>query len=266
MSAYLPGITPYDDVNRVLRDFAGGICSVLGSQFVGMYVYGSLVLGDFDPAASDIDFLVVTDGELSERSFAALAEMHARFAQGRSSWANRIEAAYIPRQALNHAPPTAGRYPQVEKGTQLFRAPLEPGWAFQRYTLRERGVAVSGPPASTLIEPVEPDEMRRAAAAILDDWLERSRSDPGWLGWARERQALAFIVLTACRLLYSVESGSVASKPACAQWATQQLAPRWTPLIERALASQHARGHSSDGDVQEMLAFLAEARILVRQK
>jgi hypothetical protein len=50
---------------------------------------------------------------------------------------------------------------------------LESGWIFQCYTLREHRVVVAGPDPRTLIDPVDPDEMRQAAAAIVGKWLEQ---------------------------------------------------------------------------------------------
>jgi predicted nucleotidyltransferase len=54
----------HPDVQQVLREILQGAQSILGNQFVGMYVHGSLAIGDFDPQRSDIDFLVVTSGDL----------------------------------------------------------------------------------------------------------------------------------------------------------------------------------------------------------
>ena len=73
------------------------IQAILGSQFVGMYLYGSLAIGDFDPQGSDIDFLVVTEGDLAETQFTSLQEMHKQFDGSGSPWAGRVETAYIPR-------------------------------------------------------------------------------------------------------------------------------------------------------------------------
>jgi hypothetical protein len=50
--------------------------------------------------------------------------------------------------------------------------------------------------------------------AILGDWQEKARQDPDWIAWVRKRGCQAFVVLTICRLLYSLETGSVTSKPA----------------------------------------------------
>jgi len=58
--------TPYPDVNIVLHVLLKNVQTVLGNHFIGMYVYGSLASGDFDPQRSDIDFLVVTADRLPD--------------------------------------------------------------------------------------------------------------------------------------------------------------------------------------------------------
>ena len=57
--------TPYPDVNEVLNLLLTNVKGILRDQFVGMYLYGSLSSGDFNPETSDIDFLVVTTDFLS---------------------------------------------------------------------------------------------------------------------------------------------------------------------------------------------------------
>lgn len=51
--------TPYEDVNTLLGALLARIRSVLGINLVGVYLYGSLPSGDFDPDVSDIDLLAV---------------------------------------------------------------------------------------------------------------------------------------------------------------------------------------------------------------
>lgn len=178
--------TLYADVNQTLLDLTAQIQAILGGQFVSLALYGSLALGDFDPDGSDIDFIVVTDGELSDPLVEALQAMHAQFDRCGSPWSGRVEAAYIPLGALNQPAPSAGLYPQVERGTVLGRAPLESGWAFQRHSLRKHGVLVAGRDLRSLIDPVAFAEMQAAALSILQGWLDhnRARIRPGSPGRA----------------------------------------------------------------------------------
>ena len=248
--------TTYTDVNAVLRDFLAYIQAILGSRFLGMYLSGSLALGDFDPHSSDIDFVVVTDAEIADDLFVALQDMHTHFDESLSPWAAKVEAVYIPQDALRHSAPTTARYPQIEKGTTLFKDHLESGWIFQCDILREHGVVVAGPDPRTLIDPVDPDDMRRAVAAIPGLWLEQARHDPSWLAWLHQRGNQAFVVLTLCRLLYTLDSGTVASKLAAACWAQKALGKRWAALIERSFAGQHDSRETPDSDVNDTVALI----------
>ena len=51
--------------NALLRELYTRVRELLGEQFVGMYLDGSLTSGGFDQD-SDIDFVVVTRDEISE--------------------------------------------------------------------------------------------------------------------------------------------------------------------------------------------------------
>ncbi|WP_201366392.1 aminoglycoside adenylyltransferase domain-containing protein [Dictyobacter formicarum] len=248
--------TPYADVNAVLHDFAASLQALLGSHFRGMYLYGSLALGDFDPHSSDIDFIVVTDAELADDLFKGLQDLHERFDHSGSPWAGKIEAAYIPQDALQHTTATTACYPQVEKERPLFKGPLEIGWSFQRHTLREHGVRVVGPNPHQLFAPVDQSDLWQAADAIArKEWLERV-DDPDWLGWARQRGSQSFVVLMLCRFLYTLDTGGVASKLVAARWVQRALGKRWSVLIECALAGQHESGEAPDSDMQDTIALI----------
>jgi hypothetical protein len=98
--------------------------------------------------------------------------------------------------------------------------------------------------------------MRRAAAPIAEQWLEQAANDPTWLTWLYEREHQAFVVLTLCRLLYTLDFGSVASKPAAARWAEQALGPRWATRIARSMAEQHSGGEATESDIAGTIALV----------
>ncbi|KKU23014.1 MAG: hypothetical protein UX35_C0012G0001, partial [Microgenomates group bacterium GW2011_GWA1_46_15] len=45
---FLMNVTPYSDVNRLLNTLLTRMQSILHDKLVGLYLYGSLVTGDFD--------------------------------------------------------------------------------------------------------------------------------------------------------------------------------------------------------------------------
>ena len=105
MSAHVTHPMPYADVNAVLHVLLSGVQTILGNHFIGMYLYGSLASGDFDPGRSDIDFVVVTADELPDEMLPALEAMHARITASGLKWATKLEGSYIPRQAIRRYDP-----------------------------------------------------------------------------------------------------------------------------------------------------------------
>src|SRR5262245_36325848 len=83
------------DVTGMLEALLPGIRNVLGDNLVGIYLRGSLALGDFIPATSDIDVLVVTMRPVGDAEFGALADLHARLAASPHPYARRLEIAYV---------------------------------------------------------------------------------------------------------------------------------------------------------------------------
>jgi hypothetical protein len=226
----------YPDVDAVLRGFLEGARSILGGRFVGLYLYGSLAAGDFSPDRSDIDFVVVTDGELSRVHLSALTEMHDHFASSDSPWATEVDGSYIPRDALRRHDPGRAGHPHVERGVGKLRVEhFGPDWVIQRHVLREHGVVLAGPAPRTLIDTVGPDDIRRAVRALaLDVWAPLGEDPVELAHWHWGAQV--YTILTMCRMLHTLETGEVVSKQAAARWARSALGPPWASLIDRALA------------------------------
>jgi hypothetical protein len=225
--------TPYPDINAVLHVLLSDVQTVLGNQFVGMYLYGSLASGDFAPQRSDIDFVVVTDGKLADETLPALAAMHARIAASGLKWAAKLEGSYIPQHVLRRHDPTAAPCPYINEGN--FRVGRLGGdWIIQRHTLREQGIVLAGPAPHTLIDPVQPDDLRWGVLGFLREWWAPMLHNPDPRLRGSEYQA--YTVLTLCRALYTLECGDVVSKPVAARWAQEAIDEQWRPLIEQALA------------------------------
>jgi hypothetical protein len=238
------------EIAPVLQSVLAGAREVLGARFAGMYLYGSLATGDFNPERSDIDFAVVTDDVLPDASVAALAELHARLAASGERWFAHLEGSYIPRAAMRRYDPDA-RHPNLSIGEPLKVEPHGADWVIQRWVLREHGVVLAGPHPRTFIDPVTQAELRDAVAELLRGFWSRQLVESEFLA---PREYQVFAVLSMCRALRTLEHGDMLSKAAAARWAIETLAPPWPAVIARALAWPH--GDQSDG--------LDETRALIR--
>lgn len=241
--------TPYPGVNTVLHVLLKNVQTILGNNFIGMYVYGSLASGDFDPQRSDIDFLVVTADRLPDEMIAALKAMHARITASGLKWAKKVEGSYISQNTLRrYELPDAPR-PYVNEGSFCL-ARYGNEWTLERHIIREQGIVVTGPAPQTLIDPVQPNDLRRAVLGILHEWWSPMLYDPTWLH-SDEHQAYA--ILTMCRTLYTLQYDTVVSKPVAARWAQETLGNQWEVLIRQALAWQH---HVKFDNMDEILDFI----------
>ena len=225
--------TPYADVNEVLGLLLTKVERILGNEFIGMYLYGSLSSGDFDPASSDIDFVFVTTGLLTEELVSALESMHREILASGLERAQRLEGAYVPKDLIRRHNPEGSPCPAINEGN-FYIARLGSDWIIQRHVLREYGVTVKGPQPRTLIDPISPEELRQAILGILREWWFPMLDNPAWL---RERGSHyhSYAVISMCRALHGLTHGCIASKPVAAHWAQAELGERWSPLIEKAL-------------------------------
>ena len=250
--------TPHPEVNELLDTLTDGLRGVLGDQLVGAYLFGSSTTDDFD-RESDVDVVAVTADKIPDETFAALQAMHTRIAAIDSWYATQVEVSYIPKLAIRRYDPPDIMHPRLDRGTgeSLYMMPHDADWVVQRYLIRERGLALLGPDPSTLIDPVSPDDLRRAMLELMAEWLAPMLENPPRV---RTRGYQSFIVLSTCRILYTIEHGDVLSKGAAVVWGEKTLDSRWTPLIQGAwLGRQNHAAAPLAEDLTETWAFIRYA-------
>ncbi len=227
-----------------------------------MYLDGSLATGGFD-SASDIDFVVVLDSAVTEGDFVALQAMHDRIATLDDPLAIQLEGFYVPASALR-CDATGLRYPNLERGPgeRLKWVALDAAWVIHRYVLSNYGVTVVGPDPRTITEPVAPSELRDAAGGFLE-WLTGLTADSVPMA---SRGYQSYIVLTACRILYTLAHSDVASKGTAVVWAADARCA--LALADRRSGTRPAvrRWSPLPGAVAETLAFIETCAAQRRQQ
>ncbi len=225
-------LTPYPDINELLDSLLQQIRSILGDKLVGLYLYGSLVTGDFDYDISDIDLLAVTSYDLNPAEFDRLQQMHNDIAGQNKQWDNRIEVAYISAAALKTYKTHTSQIAIISPGEPFHIKEAGKDWAINWYSVREKGVALYGPPPQTIIDPITKLE-------FIQIVIDQTRQWSGWLDNIKSRPYQAYAILTMCRALYAYKHGDQVSKKQAALWAQQEL-PEWSLLISNALAWREA--------------------------
>jgi hypothetical protein len=223
--------TPYEDLNAVLQEVVTGARTILIDNFVGAYLHGSFAIGDFD-RFSDADFLIVVDKDINDTELSALETLHQDIFNTDSFWAKHLEGSYIPKNALCELPPPQRKFVYLNQGhKQLVRSDHDDSLVVY-WTLREKGVTLTGPNPRDLIASVSADALRTEVADTMRRWRQILLADPGELN---NRFYQTFAVLSYCRMLQTLETGTIESKRAGAAWAKRNMDSRWHSLIQHAL-------------------------------
>ena len=232
MSQTVP--TPYPELNTVLSKLVASIQQVVGNNFVGAYLQGSFAVGDFD-AHSDVDFIVVTEKELSSEQVQSLQEVHEQIYCLDSPWAQHLEGSYFPREVLRYSDSTDNQLWYLDNGSHVLIQSNHCNTVIVRSVLREKGVILVGPAPAILVDPIPIETLRKAILATIHDWGQVILSDPEHFN---NRFYQSFIVLSYCRMLHDLVEGVPGSKRAGAEWAKTHLDPSWIGLIDRTWAGR----------------------------
>ncbi|MEO3807445.1 DUF4111 domain-containing protein [Sphaerisporangium sp. B11E5] len=226
----------WDDCDTDIREYVNGTLTAAGIPLAGAYLHGSLAMGCFYRAKSDLDLLLLVSDPLD----AGQRERASRAFAGRSEHrpiTGDLELSILTRrQAATHEHPRPYEVHYSAAWTERILSGLV-DYAEQRHdpdltahiaVTRGRGVTLLGAPPQEVFAPV-PDHDYLAAA--LED-----------LEWALKDDRLLsspyYGVLNACRVLAMLEgaSGLVLSKEEGAAWALERLPERHRPLVKQALA------------------------------
>lgn len=231
-------LTRFPELDEILRDHANRLQEVLGDFLIGVYLVGSLAIGDFD-LTSDIDFIVVTRGDPSEPQREQIQSVHEQTYGQNNRWVKHLEYSFFPIDKLNA--PSSPFSPESRTGDgsrELWHfdhggQPMEQSdhdnSLVVRWTLREKAVVVMGPSPTTFLNPVSVAALRDEIRNTLVGWGNELLEDSAPY---RNRFFQAFIVLHFCRMLQDLEEGRVTSKLQGAEWARINLESKWVPLID----------------------------------
>jgi predicted nucleotidyltransferase len=219
---------PYRDINKLLESLLYQMRQVFQEKLAGLYLYGSLASGDFDPDSSDIDLLVVTTSKITARNIEALRIMHRDFTRDNPAWEDRIDVVYLSAKAIKEFRTEKGPV-VISRGEPLHVREGEPlkDWLQNWYIIRENGQTIYGLPAKSVIPPITREEFVEAVRRYAVEVGERVKHEIN-------RGEQAYIILTICRVLHVIKTGKQASKREAALWAQEEL-PEWSKLIQNAI-------------------------------
>jgi len=241
-----------EPVRSTMQALTRGLVKVLGDRLVGVYLGGSLPMGDFCAASSDLDFLVITRGPLSIEESLAVELLH-RDLLRRYDYAARLEGDYAPAGVLVPEG-TSEPVPGCERGIFLPKVGEIMLSADNIANLREYGMVFYGPDPHAILPAVAPDQVRAAVREMLKLGPVAPES----------AQDAAGQILNLLRSGCALERGEPATKSDGARWGLEHLGAEWHPVIRTALA---VRCHQvTPGDAERLGKALPELYRLIQER
>ena len=211
--------------------------SILACGVLRIGVFGSFAR-DEATKTSDVDFIIVTGKDLSEKQVKEVQTAHDHIYGQDNRWVKRMEYSFFSKPALRQH-----SSPYTQDGSN--NSPTRKLWYFNngsrtiersdhcntlvtRWIMREKGITVLGPNPATLIDPISANELRKEIKDTLVGWGKELLENPEP---RKNRFYQSYLVLNYCRMLYDLHKGEVNSKLAGIEWAKSNLDPQWISLI-----------------------------------
>jgi hypothetical protein len=205
------------------------ISNILGKDFLGMYLHGSLALKDFVPERSDLDIVIVLQDELSKDQLMSINIMHEKLILDNIPYSDRMECTYIPVNSLKKYSQDKAYFHCLHVGGNFY---IDGFGIIEKHVLREKGIVIRGSDPKTFIKPVNEKDLKNAANESLKVW---------WLPKLKDHALLmnddyqVYAILTMCRAFYTIKTGEITSKSKAANFVINDMANKYSFLITEAL-------------------------------
>jgi predicted nucleotidyltransferase len=231
----------------------------LAGNLIGVYLHGSLAMGCFNPARSDLDLLVVSHYGMEVETKRDLIEDLLRVSGAPSP----IEISFLRESDLepwHHPAPFDLHFSEAWR-EQYVRQLADGQWRMWNDTrrtdpdlaahvtvLRRRGITLYGEPIAEVLPCVPAADY---ISAIWGDFLDARRT---------ATRNPSYLILNACRIHAYLCDGRVFSKDEGGVWARRTLAEPWTDTVARALAAYRGETEESfeAGEMEAFAAYMAQ--------
>ena len=251
-------------VEEVVGAYLDAIDREMPALVEGLYLTGSVALGDFRPHASDIDFVAVTPNPPDAAAIAALRRAHDRL---RTRWPRPcFDGCYLTWKDLAHDPGATecGPYSYEGRFHARSRGPSDPvTW----HTVAHHGMACRGAVPSDLTIWTDHEKLTQWTLNNLDSYWRRLLTRASRVLHRQSLIALTsygtvWIVLGVSRLHFTLATGEICSKEGAGRYALQTFPERWHAVVNESLRIRQADRARPDlaSALAEMMAELGTRR------
>lgn len=216
------------DVQSFMQKYVKSLNKHLPSDLIeGVYIYGSIALGAFNEAKSDIDFIVVLRRVVSKQELANLQDIHVQM--NKHAFGKRMDGVYIQLNTIGETNEELPTYPYCANGE------VKVGhWDVNHITwwvLKEHGITLQGTLIGELNIPTKWDDVLKALEYNMNKyWFSKSKKKYLFL----LDSMVEFSTCTISRIICSLELRDILSKDKAVRLCIDMLPERWHLLLKES--------------------------------
>jgi predicted nucleotidyltransferase len=234
-------------VREVLSETLSGVHSVLQDNLKGIYLYGSLAMGCFNPESSDIDVILVAKKRLSKEQRKKVIG----YLKGVCSKNRRIELSIVCEDVVQNP-----QYPimvdlHFEYWGDIFENEKDNEILSNLYTTKKRGFCVWGMPISDVFSEIPAQYHLRSVIEDLRHTRKYLHKSPELVGY----DPAVYWILGSCRILAFIREEKVLSKLEGGQWGSATLPKKYHDLVKQALSYYQGKKKEHVWNHEKLEAF-----------
>ena len=242
--------TEFPEVNTILNTIESSVLEILQDSYLGLYLFGSLAIGDFDIETSDIDLVVATHTNLQDSQIALLSQFHEKLFSFNLPLCTELECLYLSKDNLRRYVPEKTICYKIDRGDRkLVKEILDIDWKINLFSLYNYGKTLSGPPITSIVAPISIDELKDSVLELINFW---------WLPMSQNPEKLKhegyrfYAVLTMARMLATFDLKKIISKKEANLWSQENLDNRWKDIVLKAIERNKS---CSINETQEFIIY-----------
>lgn len=242
------------NVQHFIEQLHGKMENILQQNFVGSYIHGSLALGGFNEATSDIDLMVVTETALSISTKKQLATLF--LATSTHPYPIEISFLHVAQlQTWQHPCPYDFHYSEFWRAryhtdlssdttTFIHQAdPTDADLAAHITIVNDCGICYKGKPIHEVFPSIPKSDYLNAIMIDFYDCLETIHYNP------------VYCILNTLRVYLFLMDGIITSKQEAGAWGSQNLLNSFQNTITKALNVNKSNGSSIPFSPAELNLF-----------
>jgi predicted nucleotidyltransferase len=234
-------------VREALSETLSRVHSILEDNLIGIYIYGSLAMGCFNPESSDIDIILVVKKSLSKEQRKKTIEYLKRVC----SKSKRIELSVLCEDVIRHP-----RYPimmdlHFEYWGDIFENEKDNEILSNLYTTKKRGFCVWGMSISDVFSEIPAQYHLRSVMEDILHTRKHLHESPERAGY----DPAVYWILGSCRILAFIREKKVLSKLEGGQWGLANLPKKYHDLVKQALSYYQGKKKEHTWNHQKLKTF-----------